>query len=85
MSDPEVIEVLGTLTAGMARVEAVLGEALAHRCPLTERLERIETERAAEKTERAKERARWRRERWIDRLACGALGGIVGALLALAL
>lgn len=85
MSEPDVAEVLGTLAAGMARVEAVLDEALAHRCPLTERLERIETEREAEKVEREEERARRQRERWTDRIACGVLGGIVGAVLALAL
>lgn len=85
MSEPNVAEVLGTVAASLVRVEATLAEALSHRCPLTERLERIETEREAEKVEREEERARRRRERWADRLACGVLGGIVGAFLALAL
>lgn len=85
MSEPNVAEVLGNVAASLVRVEASLADALAHRCPLTERLERIETERELEKAEREEERARRRRERLMDRLICGVLGGAVGAFLALAL
>jgi hypothetical protein len=85
MSEPNVAEVLGNVAASLVRVEASLADALAHRCPLTERLEIIEAERRAEKVEREEEKVRMRRERWKDRIVCGAVGGVVGAFLALSL